>query len=949
MTDAGDGIMPMIATPPRGGAADRGRGRARRAPRRLLAGGETDAPRGGRRGTTSVSARRAAEERRAARTSQQDRLEAGGEPGPAAGGLAAGVTTGAAAGGADDLRGEVDAADTMRAEDSSSEVDLTQSPASAVAGGARAHARVGRGGRAPVADGIDRPNTSALSPESAAAAMKAYKKEKSKAASQRFRERAKEAEKLLDEDECTIVYRKLAEMHIEGDAVASFRRGLEEGSTYSTKDLLKHRIREAAEYLGIYDLVFESNSSSKVEAFSKGIVAKESFKIIARAKTTAARQEWVIRTSVCTNGVFDRQSQRPGPGQPKTAYRERDVAVMLQAALEAEPHLSGSACRSLLKPFLRFSETLTDNMVSRSRTMALQNVYGQGILNIKMLPALKAEMESHGHSLSFTTFGGAEMRQIILSVAKAEYVRAANEARKVPPGQRTVGQEEALRPWNTHGKPDFLSSREELLEEVEEPGKEYVECIVVSFSHTSEGREKKLLRLINADAAHGKLLLDMYNIFCVVGFTSNMEIVPLLYVFITGNESKSTWTRVMQEIKERYPGIGSDITITTDQDKGATGAVSDVFSLENLVHLICHHHRLRNLARHGRRVTEAFKKLAYLPTLAKVNALRASTFWTALPISGRDAISSVADDRQFLGVAAERGAVTYGKSSSQAVESQNAHIVKARCLDVFSAVLELCRLEKVRYDARYTKAHGYTGLVSPWAREKLDKLTHLAGTCEMLTVAGQEGSGTDSIPGMTTYRFIRNSAAGSGLRQSSQVGGSVGEERTFTVKLVDFVPASDDDDDPFADFDDCDDDASGGSMFETAPGVAPKLTASCTCGEPVRDRFPCSHMFTVAVSQLVPVERLVPPEFLVSTWRSQFPATSLHFTVPTREDVLARHRSHACPHAVSSAESAEAGEAGSGISLLTPVTAPPKRGRPNLRRRRSAIEKVTQRVRQSQT
>lgn len=289
--------------------------------------------------------------------------------------------------------------------------------------------------------------------------------------------------------------------------------------------------------------------------------------------------------------------------------------------------------------------------------------------------------------------------------------------------------------------------------------------------------------------------------------------MPLLYVFVTGNESKSTWTKVMEEVSERYLGIGTNVTITTDQDKGATAAVATVFADENPVHLICHHHRIANLARHGRRVTDAFKRHAFLHKLAQVNAFLASAFWRALQTSGRDAISGVPDDRQLLGVAAERGAVTFGKSSSQSVESQNSHILKARCLDVFSAVLELCRLEKVRYDARYARAHSHSGAITPWEREKLDKLTCLPGSCETLApetspdtarVPGTEQLGAGSGVAMKIYRFISGAAT---AVSTPAVNGVSGRQPTHVVKLVECNPAyfaqySDDEDG-----NDCDDES----------------------------------------------------------------------------------------------------------------------------------------------
>lgn len=99
----------------------------------------------------------------------------------------------------------------------------------------------------------------------------------------------------------------------------------------------------------------------------------------------------------------------------------------------------------------------------------------------------------------------------------------------------------------------------------------------------------------------------------------------------------------------------------------------------------------------------------------------------------------------------------------------------------------------------------------------------------------------------------------------------------------------------------------------------------CTCGVPSIGHMPCGHMLAVAFSMSISSTYLVPTELTTGHWRAQFPAEELAI-VPTLSDVVgsATARNNA---------------------LHVPVTAPPKRGRPNNKRKRSAIEKVTRNLR----
>ena len=183
----------------------------------------------------------------------------------------------------------------------------------------------------------------------------------------------------------------------------------------------------------------------------------------------------------------------------------------------------------------------------------------------------------------------------------------------------------------------------------------------------------------------------------------------------------------MDHIAREYPDLADSCTICTDQDKGIANAVRDVFFSQCPPHMVCLHHRARNLARHGRRCVQVFQALASAPTVAALGEMRNSAMYTTLPPNSRAAISSVRDEDQFLAVAAAKGASTYGKSSSQASESQNSHILKGRSLDVTSSILELARLEHTRYVKWSEAARNHEGMVTPWAQKKLDGLKIVAG------------------------------------------------------------------------------------------------------------------------------------------------------------------------------------------------------------------------------
>lgn len=68
-----------------------------------------------------------------------------------------------------------------------------------------------------------------------------------------------------------------------------------------------------------------------------------------------------------------------------------------------------------------------------------------------------------------------------------------------------------------------------------------------------------------------------------------------------------------------------------------------------------------------------------------------------LTSAAKTAINKVPDSVQFLAACAANGGMTYGRSSSQAVESQNSHLKSARSLDPFTSVLFVCEMEEQRF------------------------------------------------------------------------------------------------------------------------------------------------------------------------------------------------------------------------------------------------------------
>ena len=471
--------------------------------------------------------------------------------------------------------------------------------------------------------------------------------------------------------------------------------------------------------------------------------------------------------------------------------------------------------------------------------------------------------------------------------------------KKKPMTLRTPAEVQTCLPLIPDGKEAWEAEQSNFLASIKE-GNKYVELVWLAFSHTL-AVQPDLLFLVNADAAHGKRFLDSFQLFTVVGFTSNMNIVPLLYVYLCGNESTSSWSRVFKILKKLYPQIqkNAEMTFLTDQEKGLQAALKSVLTcptadgqVRTPHQMICYRHRSRNLSVQGKKTVQIFRQLATAPSLRAINSIKDSATYRQLSDVARSALGSISDEHQFLAVAASRGAQTYGKTSSKAVESQNSHLLNARCLDLVSSIFEIGALESARYNKSYHSAHSYDGLMTPWARSKLSSLKQVSDEVTEIT-------NPDALSVNVTRTFV--------------VLGSTGKK--YTVRLVNLLHGEEQLLTPSDS--DC-----NKTLFSDGTE-----TAMCSCGIPLRDRFPCDHMLTVARVFSLPEDMLVPPEFLTWRWKQQYP-DDFPFRVPGKIEI-------------------EMSVVPRDERLTLPIVCPPKRGRPNKRRIKSAIELAKKRSRRN--
>ena len=93
----------------------------------------------------------------------------------------------------------------------------------------------------------------------------------------------------------------------------------------------------------------------------------------------------------------------------------------------------------------------------------------------------------------------------------------------------------------------------------------------------------------------------------MVGFSSNGNIIPVSYAWISANESTASWSRFLDFVKKHLRGFSRRAPLVSDRDKGMEAAIATVLA-EKLPHqLFCLKHRLDSFGKHGRGIRENLK------------------------------------------------------------------------------------------------------------------------------------------------------------------------------------------------------------------------------------------------------------------------------------------------------------------------------------------------------
>ena len=261
----------------------------------------------------------------------------------------------------------------------------------------------------------------------------------------------------------------------------------------------------------------------------------------------------------------------------------------------------------------------------------------------------------------------------------------------------------------------------------------YVESVFVMFSKTLVANSE-FLQFYVLDACAGKVYLDCYTLYLTVGFSSNSNIVPIAYAWISADEGTSSWSPFLNLVHRHLPAFYERVTIMADRDKGIAAAIATVFANCMPHQTFCIKHRLKNIARHGLGIRDVYKRIALASTEDALKAIRESAQYANLTDAGRNVIETYDDEVQYLFACCASGRVTYGRSSSQAAESQNSHIASARAQHLVGSILRITDFEARRYDEWAERSLAERLYAPPSIRGRMNEFTDLEKTGPLGTV-----------------------------------------------------------------------------------------------------------------------------------------------------------------------------------------------------------------------
>ena len=228
------------------------------------------------------------------------------------------------------------------------------------------------------------------------------------------------------------------------------------------------------------------------------------------------------------------------------------------------------------------------------------------------------------------------------------------------------------------------------------------------------------MTLVKADACFGKRNLDAYQLFTVVGISSDFNVVPMAYIYISGNESEETWTRARGFAREEFPDLGRLTTVVSDGNRGIVAGLCNIFTVSTQpFHGACAHHRAVNLCKHGKECSKMFHKLLRAPTVASLDNISSSVVFSSLSTAAQAALRRLPDAYQYPAAAVTLGATLYGKEASQGVESNNAAMIPARCYDPLLSIIWQGSRDSRRFHEISQNAHAQDHYPPPRVKARL--------------------------------------------------------------------------------------------------------------------------------------------------------------------------------------------------------------------------------------
>jgi hypothetical protein len=364
--------------------------------------------------------------------------------------------------------------------------------------------------------------------------------------------------------------------------------------------------------------------------------------------------------------------------------------------------------------------------------------------------------------------------------------------------------------------------------------------------------------LFMADACH--LNFGKYTLFCCYGVTANANMFPVAVGIVFGNENGHSWGEFWEYVKKLHPSMDiEDITIITDQDKGAMNAIADWVPNAGHFH-DCSHHRRGNIIKHcgggGGKIKYSalwmYNKLMGCRTVDQIQAAKDSCF----PQMARKDIvylNKLPDTSQFPAARCNmrNDIYMYHHQASAGAESMNAANFSVRqrtSVDLNNAMLLLIELECKRYRKQQADA---------WNRDSI-----------LISRGNVEFNESFNDLNHTQFRI------------------SVTEREDVwvcSVKRIDLLGRE------------------HAVMIPKKPERGSHF-GQCTCGVDRQDAAPCEHMAAVAASSRLPGEtrhNVMTYWWTRAHWRIQIPQEALGITNVTMSSIIAEnepdHNLRYCP------------------------------------------------------